>query len=982
MPNQMRDLQNSTTHPFRTFTRRTLTYGPYGKDIHYRHFNPDSFNDVPLEYHSAHSAWETPDPGFWTKEGYAIVRADERGTGQSPGILDTMSRGTSEAFFDVIEWASSQPWSPGKVGLLGISYYAGSQWRVAARQPKGLACIILWEGMSDYYRDRCRHGGILSNTFISFWWNRQVVTNQYGRPGRAARNWGPDTIEGDPSEGELLANRQDQTIDNTNHRFRDDSYYSSKEYDMTDINVPILSVANWGGILLHLRGNVEGYMNAGSKFKYLRFITDRHDLPFYEKRNVQLQKSFLDAFLKGDDAAGWTTGNVPHVGLTLRRGNVGYNNAEAERQYEHRFEEEWPISRTQYTKYYLTSSHGLPAQTENITRESTISRERKITGHIVVHLNVSVTALDGSQSTPAEIDLFITLRHLDALGQEIFYTGTVGDPVPVTKGWLRVSLRKTTDNRPRHKPWHPHREYLASDILPVNAGEVYGVDVEVWPTNVVVSPVHRLVLEIHDYPKPYSETAQTRLNMASFDKIILKRLSYVIYEHPDISRFDQFAKDFGFELSWTSPKGDIFYRGYGIDPFCYIARQAPEGQGKKFHGAGFIAKSAQDFQQACELPGAAVAHVTGRPGSGKMVSVTDPNGYIIEVVYGQEDRPIPTKAISNLYDGLPNTNGAIEKKRKDIVGKGDGSSTDLMSFYHLDLGAEYVDHHCLLFAAHGKNGKGTSVHHSSFEVNDLDTQMMGHRWLSEKGYKAKWGVGRHVMGSQIFDYWIDTTGFVIEHYADGDVVNEDIPTVRSVAKPGMKSPLVPDELDISPSDFVFLETLEGKSSVVFKVIVCDQPRVMVSHDRGPSKYDPPNREVNLFVCESTAYRHLKARGFCERRVIPEFYGIEYIPDLHQIDLSNYTKEQITQLRQILDDIHQAGVLHHDTYPRNMCVSESQDRVLWIDFDSAQTFSKERPISERQKMWFKNEVGLVEEIFDSLVMFITTTVNYDFGLTVF
>lgn len=85
-----------------------------------------------------------------------------------------MSRSTSEAFFDVIEWAALQTWSSGKVGLLGISYFAGSQWRVAARQPKGLSCIVPWEGMSDYYRDRCRHGGILSNTFISFWWNRQV----------------------------------------------------------------------------------------------------------------------------------------------------------------------------------------------------------------------------------------------------------------------------------------------------------------------------------------------------------------------------------------------------------------------------------------------------------------------------------------------------------------------------------------------------------------------------------------------------------------------------------------------------------------------------------------------------------------------------------------------------------------------------------------------------------------------------------------
>lgn len=85
-----------------------------------------------------------------------------------------MSRETSLAFSDVIEWAASQPWSTGKVGLLGVSYYAGSQWRVAARQPKGLTCIVPWEGMSDYYRDRCRHGGILSNAFIDFWWNRQV----------------------------------------------------------------------------------------------------------------------------------------------------------------------------------------------------------------------------------------------------------------------------------------------------------------------------------------------------------------------------------------------------------------------------------------------------------------------------------------------------------------------------------------------------------------------------------------------------------------------------------------------------------------------------------------------------------------------------------------------------------------------------------------------------------------------------------------
>jgi hypothetical protein len=77
-------------------------------------------------------------------------------------------------------------------------------------------------------------------------WNRQVVTNQYGRPGRAAGKWGVDTIEGDLPDDELAQNRRDQTVDNVANHFRDDDYYASKDYDMNDIKVPLLSVANWG----------------------------------------------------------------------------------------------------------------------------------------------------------------------------------------------------------------------------------------------------------------------------------------------------------------------------------------------------------------------------------------------------------------------------------------------------------------------------------------------------------------------------------------------------------------------------------------------------------------------------------------------------------------------------------------------------------------------------------------------------------------
>ncbi|OIW29732.1 X-Pro dipeptidyl-peptidase C-terminal non-catalytic domain-containing protein [Coniochaeta ligniaria NRRL 30616] len=509
-----------------------VTYGPYGKDIPYATFHAGSFAEVNPEHRSKYSAWETPDPVYWTARGYAVVRADERGLGQSPGLLDTMSRGTSECFFDVVEWCADQEWSTGKVGLLGISYYAGSQWRVAARRPKGLAAIVPWEGMSDYYRDRCRHGGILSDKFISFWWNRQVLVNQYGRPGRSKLTFpadGPgargqeDTLEGDLPEDALAANRRDQTRDNEANRFRDDEYYASKEYDLADIEVPLLSVANWGGILLHLRGNVEGYARAGSRLKYLRFITGRHDLPFYYREEVEVQKSFLDAFLKGRDTVGWSEpGRVAPVTVTLRRGNVGFNDAEAEKGYAKREEEAWPIPRTEYTNFYLHPDRSLrktkPGAGAGAGAEKKLSykalgrieqpelvsfstppfeEETEITGHVVAHLNVSVTpsADDGVRGEP-DIDLFVTLRHVDVAGDEVLYTGTAGDGVPLCKGWLRVSNRKVHDEDPKHRAYLPHREYLSTDVLPVEAGAVYGVDVEVWPTNVVVEKGGRIVFEV------------------------------------------------------------------------------------------------------------------------------------------------------------------------------------------------------------------------------------------------------------------------------------------------------------------------------------------------------------------------------------------------------------------------------------------------------------------------------------------------------
>jgi len=99
---------------------------------------------------------------MWAPHGYAVVKVDSRGSGKSPGKLDVNSPAEFRDFHDAIEWAAVQPWSSGKVGLLGISYYAAGQWMIAAERPPHLAAILPWQGTYDFYRDRTRQGGILA----------------------------------------------------------------------------------------------------------------------------------------------------------------------------------------------------------------------------------------------------------------------------------------------------------------------------------------------------------------------------------------------------------------------------------------------------------------------------------------------------------------------------------------------------------------------------------------------------------------------------------------------------------------------------------------------------------------------------------------------------------------------------------------------------------------------------------------------------
>ena len=172
---------------------------------------------------------------------------------------------------------------------------------------------------------------------------------------------------------------------------------------------------------------------------------------------------------------------------------------------------------TQYTKFHLTPENKLSRDDLRQEQDARISyralgglnnpqavqfetepfeQRTEFTGHVVAHLNISASKATDNNFEPTDIDLFITMRNIDADGQEVFYTGTVGDPVPVTKGWLRVSLRKVNDKSPQNTFWHPHRDYLSSDESLITPNEVYPVDVEVWPTNVVVEKGGKIVLEV------------------------------------------------------------------------------------------------------------------------------------------------------------------------------------------------------------------------------------------------------------------------------------------------------------------------------------------------------------------------------------------------------------------------------------------------------------------------------------------------------
>ena len=471
-----------------------LSYGPYAKGLSFQ----EGYKSMWARLVSAapevlegssnrYQCWELVDPEKWVPDGYVCVRVDSRGAGRSPGRIDIWSPREAKDLYHCIEWAAAQPWSNGKVGLNGISYFATNQWQVGALRPPHLAALCIWEGFSDYYRELARHGGILSG-FIDSWYERQILRMQHGVGERGARS----VVTGEPVAGpdtlspEVLAKNTTDPAGEALRRPLVDGYYRDRMVDFSRIEAPLLSAANWGGQGLHPRGNYEGFLAAGSKQKWLEVHGDTHFTHFYSNYGMGLQKRFFGRFLQDRDT-GWD--QQPRVSLNIRRPGE---------RFALRAENEWPLARTQWTPMYLRSDGSLNSvlSTESATRTyealgagltfsmPPMREELEITGPVAVKLWLS------SETTDA--DVFVVLRVFDPAGKEVTFVGSNDPRTPVGMGWLRASHRKLDPTRSLpYRPWHAHDEVQA-----LQPGVPVELDVEIWPTSIVVPHGYRLALTV------------------------------------------------------------------------------------------------------------------------------------------------------------------------------------------------------------------------------------------------------------------------------------------------------------------------------------------------------------------------------------------------------------------------------------------------------------------------------------------------------
>ena len=505
-----------------------MLMGPYGKDTKYADAPAykaswakllAKYPDLCRKSSCRYLRFEAPDPERWVQDGYIVIAADSRGTGASPGMLDPLSPREIEDYATLINWASNQPWSTGKVGLIGTSYHAINQWLVSARQPEGLTAILPWEGAFDYYREIATTGGIPNIAAWKFWWDHQVVTDQHGN----AESPLVDTVTGQRSTGEarspeLLKQDRVGPVDAWLSQPLDGAFYRERTPDPSRIVIPLLCVGNWEG------WSEKGYVAAASKAKWLRIETGDHLTPFYSEESLAVQKRFFDHFLKGQKN-GWE-GEAPVAVQVRRPDGASWQTATA-----------WPIPNTQPDRYYLDAGDGgmspaksnapasensYPAMGDGVTfKTEPFTEEVNFTGPAMAKLWV--------RSSTSDMDIFATLRLIDPEGHDLTFVGNTNPRVPLINGLLRVSRRAVNPAKSTElEPYHPNLT-----VEPMTPGQLYEVDVNFqYPLSIVVPKGCRLALTVAGKDWQFAPNEQT-VTSKDYEEPNAQNTGLFYAEHPN-----------------------------------------------------------------------------------------------------------------------------------------------------------------------------------------------------------------------------------------------------------------------------------------------------------------------------------------------------------------------------------------------------------------------------------------------------------------
>ena len=468
------------------------------KEDRYFSGNPDG-----LQYENH----ETVNTAEWVPNGYVTMRVDGRGAGKSPGLQAPLGRQEAEDYYDSIEWAGTQSWSNGKVGLWGMSYYAMSQHNVASLNPPHLAAMIAQGTDADSYNEYLYGGGLFSEGFWTWWRNILTHGNSVG-----------DRREVDWFEG-LKA-----------HPFNDPEIYGPHAVtfmtpELDKITTPVWIVGSESGVVLHQLGSSETYLHStNAKDRKFDFV-DAWFPHSYAPATVAEHMRFFDHWLKGDDNG---VMNDPKVRVQLRTGNAAYAMLTGD---------QWPIP-VELTRYYLDAtpsdwtgdergrevfrlSETVPAHEAEASYDAHLELGKPIPapiGHVggtprwatgisfvgepLEHDITFVGYLKAGlwvSSTSTDMDLHVSLRVIDEKDRELRYEAAIlpMDPnhtQPASFGSLKVSHRTLDDARTTDSwPVHTHRE---ADYAPLAPGEVVYVELGLNPSSALIRKGHRLRVDI------------------------------------------------------------------------------------------------------------------------------------------------------------------------------------------------------------------------------------------------------------------------------------------------------------------------------------------------------------------------------------------------------------------------------------------------------------------------------------------------------